>query len=114
VTSSLTARSPLLSWGFVSATLSAGGDVVTLFAVNPTTEDITRPLDLSAFGGGGREMPVWTLGDRDHAGGPDAANSFADPERIRPARSTFRADAAWFDRRFPVLSLTVLRWRVTP
>ncbi len=34
----------------ISATLSADGNVLTIFAVNPTLHDVTRPLDLSAFG----------------------------------------------------------------
>jgi dipeptidyl aminopeptidase/acylaminoacyl peptidase/alpha-L-arabinofuranosidase len=97
-----------------SATLSPGGDAVILFAVNPTLQDITRPLDLSAFGDGGQEVEVWTLEDRKQAGEPDAANSFADPERIRVRSSRFRASGAKFDYRFPALSLTELRWRVKP
>lgn len=96
----------------MSATLSRRGDAVILFAINPTLQDITRPLDLSAFGDGGQELDVWTLADRMQAGEPDAANSFADPERIRARRSRFRATDAKFDYGFPALSLTVLRWRV--
>jgi alpha-L-arabinofuranosidase len=98
----------------VSATLSADGGAVILFAVNPTLEGVTRPLDLSAFGAGAREVAVWTLGDRDKAGEPDVTNSFADPERVQVVRSKFRAAGARFDYRFPALSLTVLEWRVMP
>jgi hypothetical protein len=94
--------------------LSADGSTVTLFAVNPTREEVTRPLDLSAFGGGGREVAVWTLGDRDKAGEPDVTNSFADPERVQVSRSKFRAAGARFDYRFPAMSLTVLEWRMAP
>jgi alpha-L-arabinofuranosidase len=96
----------------VSATLSAEGDVLTLFAVNGTPADVTRPLDLSAFGGGGQEVAVWTLADRRRAGEPDVANSFADPDRVAPVRSSLRVASARFTYRFPALSLTVLRWRV--
>jgi alpha-N-arabinofuranosidase len=98
----------------ISATLAADGGAVILFAVNPTLEDVTRPLDLSAFGGGGREVSVWTLGDRDKASEPDVTNSFADPERVQVVRSKFRAADARFDYRFPALSVTVLEWRVSP
>jgi alpha-N-arabinofuranosidase len=94
----------------ISATLSSAEDAVILFAVNAGLEAISRTLDLSAFGGEGREVTVWTLTDRKHAGEPDVANSFADPERIVPVRSKFAAPAARFDYRFPALSLTVLRW----
>src|ERR1700730_16916341 len=33
-----------------SATRTAKGDAAVLFAVNPTLEDVTRPLDFTAFG----------------------------------------------------------------
>jgi alpha-L-arabinofuranosidase len=96
----------------LSATLSSTGDLVTALAVNPETEDLTRTLDLSAFGTGGREITVWTLTDRKKAGEPDVTNSFADPERISPVFSRFPAPAGRFVYRFPALSLTVLRWKV--
>jgi alpha-N-arabinofuranosidase len=96
----------------LSATLSADGTVVTLFAINGTLADVTRPLDLSALGDGGQEAAVWTLADRHKAGELDVANSFADPERVTAVRSTWRAPAARFTYRFPALSLTVIQWRV--
>ena len=96
----------------VSATLSAGGEVVTLFAVNDSLADITRPVDLSAFGGKGQDVRVWTLADRRRAGEPDVANSFADPERVVSTASKFAASSPRFAYRFPALSLTVMQWRV--
>jgi len=94
----------------LSATLTARGDTVTLFAVNDTLHPILRPMDFSAFGKSGPRLTVWTLLDREHAGEPDVRDSFAQPERIRPERSTFRADSPRFEYRFPALSLTVLQW----
>jgi alpha-N-arabinofuranosidase len=99
-------------WPDVSATLSPAGDAVVLFAVNAGLEDVTRPLDFSAFAGQGRDVDVWTLADRNGIGEPDAANSFAEPERVAVARSTFRAEGSRFSYRFPRLSVTVLRWRL--
>ena len=96
----------------VSATLSADGDAVVVFAVNQTLEEQRRPLDFSAFGGGNREVEVWTLADRDRAGEPDVTNGFADPERVSVARARFAAAAPRFEYRFPALSLTALRWRL--
>jgi alpha-N-arabinofuranosidase len=96
----------------LSATLSADGAFVTVFAVNATLADVTRPLDFSAFGDRGQELPVWTLTDRRRAGEPDVTNNFAEPERVSPVQATFQAPAARFAYRFPALSLTVLRWRV--
>ena len=77
----------------VSATLDENGGVVTLFAVNSGPKDVTRPIDLTAFGGGGREATVWTLADTKRAGEPDATNSFGSPERIVPVESKFAAAA---------------------
>ncbi len=96
----------------LSATLSTAGHELTLFAVNDTLADITRPLDFTAFGSKGQMLSVWTLADRARAGEPDVTNSFSDPERITTVRGGFRADAPRFAYRFPALSLKVLRWQV--
>jgi alpha-N-arabinofuranosidase len=96
----------------LGATLSADGKELTLFAVNPTRTETARALDLSAFGKDGQELTVWTLADRQAAGEPDVANSFGDPVRVVPVRSTRRVASARFEYRFPPLSLTVIRWRV--
>jgi alpha-L-arabinofuranosidase len=96
----------------VSATLSARGDVVTLFAVNDTLRDITRPVDFSAFGNKGQDVLFWTLADRQRAGEPDVANSFAEPERVAGAASKLAVSSPRFAYRFPALSLTVMQWRV--
>jgi alpha-L-arabinofuranosidase len=100
----------------LSATLSPTGDAVILLAVNGSLHPISRPLDFSAFAPPGgsinRAVEVWTLGDTRNAGEPDVTNSFAEPERIAPRRSTFTSASPRFDFRFPPLSLTVLRWVV--
>jgi alpha-L-arabinofuranosidase len=96
----------------VSATLAADGKTVTIFAVNAGTSDVTRPLDLTAFGEAGQEVEVWTLADSKKAGEPDVTNSFGEPERVGVVRSRFRAALGKFEYRFPALTLTVLRWQV--
>ena len=96
----------------LSATLSADGRIVTLFAVNDTLQDITRPMDLSAFGATPKTISVWTLADRERSGEPDAANSFGDPGRIQPVQSKLKRVTNPFACRFPALSLSVLRWEV--
>jgi alpha-L-arabinofuranosidase len=96
----------------VSATLSADGKAVVLLAVSAGLTEVTRPVDLTAFGEAGQEVEVWTLGDRERAGEPDVANGFDDPERVAVAASKFKAASGRFEYRFPALSLTVLRWRV--
>jgi alpha-N-arabinofuranosidase len=96
----------------LGATLTAQEDVVVLFAVNDGLEAISRPLDFSAFGTRGQELDVWTLADRKQAGEPDVTNSFGEPERIAPCRSTVMAVSPRFVYQFPPLSLSALRWRV--
>jgi alpha-N-arabinofuranosidase len=91
-----------------SATLSADGKTIALFAVNPIPQEIVRPVDLTAFTDAAKDIEVWTLADRRHAGEPDAANSFAEPERIAAERSAYHAPSGRFDFRFAPLSLTVL------
>ncbi len=98
----------------VSATLSARGDRLTLFAVNATLHDVSRPLDLSAFDVTGQDAEVWTLTDTRHAGEPDVTNSFAEPRRVVPVQSKRRTYSARSVVRFPALSLTVLRWHARP
>ena len=95
----------------LSATLTADGREVVLFAVNDTLQPITRPLDFSAFGAGARTVRVATLADRDQAGEPEVTNSFNDPDRMTPRMTTFPAASAKFDYQFPPLSLTVLTWK---
>lgn len=81
---------------------------------NDSQEAISRPLDFSAFAPGGgvkdQALEVWTLGDTRNAGERDVTNSFGEPERIAPRRSTITPASARFDYRFPPLSLTVLKW----
>jgi alpha-N-arabinofuranosidase len=96
----------------VSATLSAAGDSVTLFAVNDSLNVETRKLDFSAFGIGGHDVSVWTLADAQRAGEPDVTNSFDMPRRVMVVQSAFQANSPQFGYSFPPLSLTVLRSRV--
>jgi alpha-N-arabinofuranosidase len=103
---------PLRAPPDISATISEDGSVVVLLAVNATLENVTRPIDLSAFGNQGQELSVWTLADRDRSGEPDVTNSFGDPERVSLVESKFKAAGAKFSYQFPALSLTLLRWQV--
>jgi alpha-N-arabinofuranosidase len=106
------ANAPLRAPPDVSATLSDDGSVVTLFAVNATLDDVVRPVDFAAFGEPGQNVSVWTLADRQRAGEPDVTNSFGEPERVALVASTFKADRAKFEYKFPALSLTAMKWLV--
>ncbi len=97
-----------------SATLSRDGARVIVFAVNDSLHELARTMDFSDFGNPAQPVSVTTLTDQKHAGEPDVTNSFADPERVKPAAASFKAASARFTHRFPPLSLTVLEWRGTP
>ncbi len=96
----------------LSATLTAQEDAVVLFTVNDSLEAISRPLDFSAFGLKGQTLEVWTLADVKQAGEPDVTNSFDEPERVIPRRSTVSVSSPRFTQQFPPLSLSVLKWRI--
>jgi alpha-N-arabinofuranosidase len=101
----------------LSATLSPHGDSVTLFAINDTLSPVSRPIDLSAFAASAttpmKPIEVWTLADTKNEGEPDVTNSFGEPERIIPRRTTITPAAPKFDYAFPPLSLSVLKWEVS-
>ena len=93
----------------VSATRSVDGKTVTLFAVNPTLDELPRTLDLAAFGAGAKELKVWTIADRDHAGEPDVTNGFGDPTRVTTVASTLRVASEDVLYTFPKLSITCIQ-----
>ena len=95
----------------ISATLSADGQRLTIFAVNDGPDEIVRPLDVSALIAGPQDVPVWTLADQQPAGEPDAANSFAEPQRVAATRSTLHL-APESAVHYPAYTLTVLQWRM--
>jgi alpha-N-arabinofuranosidase len=111
-----------------SATLSADGTTLSIFAVNDTREAATRTLDLSDFAPAGmlpadparvdRSSPrlsveISTLADADAAGDPDVVNSFERPDRVGVKGEVRTTTCARFDYAFPALSLTVLRVSAT-
>jgi alpha-N-arabinofuranosidase len=95
-----------------SATLSPRDNSITLFAVNQTLKEMTRTIDLSAFGDKGQAPTIWTIADRKASGEPDVANSFAEPDRIAPVESKIQTSSARFEYRFPPLSVTVMQWKL--
>jgi alpha-N-arabinofuranosidase len=92
----------------ISATLSADGRRVAIFAVNPTVEPQERNIDLTALVPPGGDLSVWTLSDTTVAGERDAANSWREPDRIRTQAGRTMAVHGKLAYLFPALSLTVL------
>ena len=86
---------------------------MVLFALNDGLQAIPRPLDFSAFGSKRQKLEVWTLADRKQAGEPDVTNSFGEPERITSRQATITVVSPRFVYRFPLLSLSLLKWPVS-
>jgi alpha-N-arabinofuranosidase len=97
----------------ISATLSADGKTLTLFAVNSSTAEVTRPLDLSAFDVADMKLTRLTLADRDTANQPDVTNSFADSQRVNVSKDTVTMpENRRFTVRFAPLTLAVIQVRL--
>ena len=95
----------------ISATLSADGNTLTLFLVNPGLEALNRTLNVADLCSRG-EVKIWTLADEKAAGEPDVANSFAEPNRVRPRESSVALRGGQLEFHFQPLSLTVMQLAV--
>jgi len=92
----------------LSATLSAKGDEVVLFAVNDTPRH--HPLaHFSAFGTSGQRIAVWTLTTANMLG-TRCAEQFRRAGTVASVRATFHARAPKFDYAFRAVPHRV-RWK---
>jgi DUF1680 family protein/alpha-L-arabinofuranosidase len=94
-----------------SATISADGKRVAVFAVNPTIEAQQRTIDLAETAPLDGGVDVWTLADTAKAPERDAANSWREPDRIRTEPGKASLVNGKIVCEFPALSLTVLEIR---
>jgi alpha-N-arabinofuranosidase len=92
----------------VSATLSADGRVLRIYAVNSTGRAIDTPLELRDTDLQVRGGRVFTIADRDRAQTAEVLNSRDDPERIslREASANLRGRSLQYE--FPPYSVTLL------
>ena len=98
-----------------SATLSADGSVLTVFAVNHTGSSQKRTLDVASFTPLTEQVEVWTILDTVQAGERDAANSWREPDRIRSVQDKAVLAGGKLSYPFPPLSVTLLKFGcVTP
>jgi alpha-N-arabinofuranosidase len=98
-----------------SATLSADGSVLSVFAVNQNGSAQKRTLDLAAFAPLAEQVEVSTIHDTVQAGQRDASNSWREPDRIRTVQDEAVVAGERLLFSFPPLSVTLLRFRcVTP
>lgn len=92
----------------LSATASADGASLALFAVNDGTQACSASIDVSAFVTDDAPVRTVVLADRDAAGEPDVVNGFDYPDRVAPVVGKLRARAGRIEYVFPPLSLSVL------
>ena len=92
-----------------SATMTADGGTVCLFAVNHTMQAEKRTINFAAMGALSPNVEVWTLADTLQAGERDAVNSWREPDRIRAVPGTALLSRAELVYEFPALSLTLLK-----
>ncbi len=99
-----------------SATLSADGSVLTLFAVNRTSQPQSRTIDLAAAGPLAPAVEAFTILDTLKAGQRDAANSWREPTRIRTLSENIQIKDPKASYQFPPLSVTLLKFhaRLSP
>jgi alpha-L-arabinofuranosidase len=94
-----------------SATLSADGVVLAVFAVNHTGTAQRRTLDLAALAPLTEAIEVRTIRDTLTAGERDAANSWREPDRIRTVSEQITLAGDKLTYQFPPLSVTLLKIR---
>jgi alpha-N-arabinofuranosidase len=94
-----------------SATLSADGAVLSVFAVNHTGTAQRRQLDLTAWAPLAEAVEVRTIADTLKAGERDAANSWREPDRIRTVPEQVMLSGSKLTYTFPPLSVTLLEFR---
>ncbi len=95
----------------ISATLSADGTILSVFAVNHTRTAQRRTLDLAALGPLAEAVEVRTILDTLQAGERDAANSWREPDRIRTMSKRITLSGDKLTHEFPPLCVTLLKFR---
>jgi alpha-N-arabinofuranosidase len=98
----------------LSATISADGAMLRIFAVNDSKRAIERRIDLGAFGETTRKACLFTVADRDRKGERSAVNSFEDPERIKTTSSELEIPPRGFSHAFPPLSIRLVEIELKP
>jgi alpha-N-arabinofuranosidase len=95
----------------VSATLAEKEDCVAIFVVNTSLAPQKRTIDLTALSPQAGDADCWTLTDTAKAGERDIANSWREPDRVRPEAAKASVADGRLVHEFPPLSLTVLKVR---
>jgi alpha-N-arabinofuranosidase len=98
----------------VSATLSADARTLRIFAVNDSTRDHARTIDLGSFPSAGKKARLFTLADREQKLDRSAANTFEDRDRIQTTESDVDLPGPEPRLAFPPLSVSLIEVPVRP
>jgi alpha-N-arabinofuranosidase len=92
----------------LSASVSADGKKLWIYAVNSTLDPLVRNFDLQSFRAEIAGGTVYTLEDRDDAGTSEVMNSRDDPQRISLQSRPAGLHGTKFDFSFSPLTVTLL------
>jgi alpha-L-arabinofuranosidase len=92
----------------LSASVSADGKKLRIYAVNATADPLTRNFHLDGFTAPVAGGSVVTLEDHAHAGTAEVMNSRDNPERISLRSEAARLGGSQFAFTFPPLTVTLL------
>jgi alpha-L-arabinofuranosidase len=105
-------RSSKLAWNLqepdLSASLSADGKKLRIYAVNTTPAPLPRTFELNGFKAGITGGAAFTLEDHEHAGTAEVMNSRDNPQRITLSSRQTKIVGKQFEFTFPALTITLL------
>ena len=111
-------RSSQLAWNLqepdLSASVSADGKKLRIYAVNSTVDPLPRNFQLEGFKEKVAGGTVFTLEDHAHAGTAEVMNSRDDPQRISLRSQPAEINGEQFEFTFPPLTVTLLELELRP
>ena len=111
-------RSSKLAWHLqepdLSASVSADGKKLRIYAVNSTLDPLPRSFQLDGFKAGVAGGTVLTLEDHAHAGTSEVMNSRDDPQRISLSSRPAELRGTQFEFTFSPLTITLLELDLRP
>ena len=111
-------RSSKLPWHLqepdLSASISADGKKLWIYAVNSTLNPLPRTFQLNGFKAGVAGGAIVTLEDHAHAGTSEVMNSRDDPQRVSLISRSAELHGRKFDFTFSPLTITLLELDLRP
>lgn len=111
-------RTSQLSWQLqqpdLTASVSADGKKLRIYAVNSTAQPLRQSFQLDGFKTGAAGGTVLTLDDHAHAGTSEVMNSRDDPQRISLTLRSMEVHGKRFEFTFAPLTVTLLELDLRP